>query len=133
MPERNYKSAVGRRRTAIARVRVMEGHSPIIINGKPISEYFKGPVSQKSYEKPFAITQTLGKYTSTVKVVGGGQMSQLGAVVHGIARAMLLIDKETFRPLLKSAGLLTRDPRVRERRKMGQGGRARAKKQSPKR
>jgi small subunit ribosomal protein S9 len=128
-----YFGAVGRRKSAVARVRVIEGHSQITVNGKPISEYFRGPVFQKAYEKPFAVTQNLGKYTATVKVEGGGAVSQLGAVVHGLARAILLLDREKFRSPLKSAGLLTRDPRVRERRKMGQAGRARARKQSPKR
>lgn len=134
MPEaKNYTQSVGRRKEAIARVRVMVGEGPTMVNGKPIGEYFKGEISQKKYQAPFEITKTMGKYRATVKVVGGGFSSQLGAVVHGLARALEKTDKENFRGLLKTAGLLTRDPRARERRKMGQGGRARAKKQSPKR
>lgn len=131
--EKGYTAAVGRRKEAVARVRVMEGQGKITINGKQIAEYFKGPVFQKTYEKPFLVTQTLGKYTASVKVEGGGAVSQLGAVVHGLSRALLLADKEKFKKALRGAGLLTRDPRVRERRKMGQAGKARAKKQSPKR
>lgn len=133
MAEKGYSAAVGRRKEAVARVRLMDGQGHMIVNGKPISEYFKGPIFQKTYEKPFFVTQTLGKFTATVKVEGGGSVSQLGAVVHGIARALLVKDKEKFKKSLRDAGLLTRDSRVRERRKMGNAGRARAKKQSPKR
>ena len=134
MPEQvSYKAAVGRRKQAVARVRIFAGKSQVIVNGKPIAEYFRGPVFQKSYQKPFEVTKTLGELTATVKVEGGGMVSQLGAVVHGLARAIQLLDKDKYRKTLKDAGLLTRDPRVRERRKVGQGGRARAKKQSPKR
>ena len=134
MPEKpTYVQSVGRRKEAVARVRVMAGEGPVIVNGKPIGEYFKGVVFQKKYEAPFVVTKTFGKYKATVKVVGGGVVSQLGAVVHGLARAIEKTDKETFRVSLKAAGLLTRDSRSRERRKMGLGGKARAKKQSPKR
>lgn len=131
--QQNYSSAVGRRKEAIARVRVFEGNTKITINGKPISEYFRGPVFQRAYEKPFEVTKTLGRYTATVKVTGGGVSSQLGAVIHGLARALEKADKEKNRKSLKESGLLTRDSRVRERRKVGNAGRARAKKQSPKR
>lgn len=133
MAEKSYHQAVGRRKEAVARVRVFLGEGQISVNQKPISEYFKGVIFQKAYQKPFELTQTLNKYTASVKVVGGGVSSQLGAVVHGLARALERVDKEKYRPLLKEAGLMTRDPRARERRKIGQAGRARAKKQSPKR
>ncbi|MBI2021551.1 30S ribosomal protein S9 [Candidatus Daviesbacteria bacterium] len=129
----SYHGAVGRRKEAIARVRLFEGQGQLTVNGKPISEYFKGPIFQKEYQKPFELTKTLGKYTGTVKVLGGGIASQLDATVHGIARALAGIDKENFRVLLKPAGLLTRDARVKERRKYGLAHKARAKKQSPKR
>lgn len=133
MAEVSYKAAVGRRKEAVARVRIFVGKSQMIVNGKPIAEYFRGPVFQKAYQKPFEVTKTLGELTATVKVEGGGMSSQLGAVVHGISRAIQLFDKDKYRKSLKEAGLLTRDARVRERRKMGTAGRARAKKQSPKR
>ena len=132
MTDKGYSAAVGRRKEAVARVRLMDGQGHMIVNGKPISEYFRGPIFQKTYEKPFLVTQTLGKFTATIKVEGGGAVSQLGAVVHGLSRALVLADKEK-KKALRDAGLLTRDPRVRERRKMGNAGRARAKKQSPKR
>lgn len=132
MADRNFKQAVGRRKEAVARVRLLEGEGHISVNGKQISEYFAGPIFQKAYLKPFEVSGTLGKYTATVKVLGGGVSSQLGAVIHGISRALEQTNPD-FRASLKAAGLLSRDARVRERRKMGQGGRARAKKQSPKR
>lgn len=128
-----FTQAIGRRKEAIARVRLVKGASQVTINGKQISDYFKGPVNQKAYQKPFELTKTLGQFTATVKVEGGGTASQLDAVVHGLARALQLLDKEKFRPALKSAGLLTRDARVKERRKYGLAHKARAKKQSPKR
>ena len=102
------------------------------VNGKPITEYFLGPVFQKLYSKPLEITKTLGKYTVFVKVEGGGQMSQLDALVHGISRALSKVDP-SLRTILKKEGLLTRDARVKERRKYGNAQKARAKKQSPKR
>lgn len=124
--------AVGRRKEAVARVRLLEGNSPITINGKPISEVFRGPVFQRNYQKPFEITKTLGKYTATIKVFGGGTASQLQAIVHGISRSLAGISGE-YRTILKKQGLLTRDPRVKERRKYGLAHAARAQKQSPKR
>ncbi len=125
-------STVGRRKEANARVRLSAGNGQIIVNGKPIAEYFRGPILQKYYMKPLEITQTSKKFTISVIVVGGGQVSQLKAVIHGIARA---IAKQTpaLRTTLKKAGLLTRDARVKERRKYGLAQKARAKKQSPKR
>ncbi len=130
---KSYHQAVGRRKEAVARVRLFPGQGQLTINGKPIAEYFRGPIAQRAYQKPFEITKTLGKYTGTIKVLGGGTSSQLGATIHGLARALQLIDKDAFRTTLKSAGLLTRDARVKERRKYGLAHAARAKKQSPKR
>lgn len=129
----SYHQAVGRRKEAIAKVRLFKGQGQMTVNGKPVSDYFKGLLAQKAYQKPFELTKTLGEFTATVKVEGGGTASQLDAIVHGIARALLVVDKDKFRPSLKSAGLLTRDPRVKERRKYGLAHKARAKKQSPKR
>ena len=123
---------VGRRKEAVARVRITKGAGAIVINGKPIGEYFSGVVFEKYYSKPFELTKTSGKYAVSVKVQGGGQKSQLDAVIHGISRALSKVSPE-FRTSLKKAGLLTRDARVKERRKYGLAGKARAKKQSPKR
>lgn len=128
----NVFQSVGRRKEAIARVRIMEGNGQIIVNGKPMSEIFRGPIFQKEYQRPFELTKTLGKYTATIKIKGGGVSSQLDAIVHGLSRSLSQISAD-YRSVLKKHGLLTRDPRVKERRKPGQAGRARAKKQSPKR
>lgn len=131
--ETNNIAAVGRRKEAVARIRLMTGSGPISVNGKPIHEYFSGIIYQKFYQKPFEVTDTLGKYTGTIKVAGGGIQSQLDAVVHGISRALSKADSESLRSSLKKEGLLTRDARVKERRKYGLAQKARAKKQSPKR
>ncbi len=129
----SYFQAVGRRREAVARVRLFKGQGQLTVNGKPIAEYFTGLVAQKLYQRPFDLTKTLGEVSGSVKVLGGGVSSQLEATIHGIARALQVLDKDKHRGILKSNGLLTRDARSRERRKMGLAGRARAKKQSPKR
>lgn len=132
MPNSTILQSTGRRKEAVARVRVMEGNGQITVNGKPISEIFRGPICQKSYQKPFELTKTLGKYTATVKVVGGGVSSQLDAIVHGVARSLSRVSVD-YKTVLKKHGLLTRDPRAKERRKYGLAHKARAKKQSPKR
>ncbi len=125
-------SVVGRRKEAVARVRIALGKGQIVVNGKPITEYFSGVLFQKKYQRPLEVTKTEGKYTISAKVVGGGRISQVDAVVHGISRAIAKIDPD-LRTLLKKEGLLTRDARVKERRKYGNAQKARAKKQSPKR
>lgn len=129
----DYTFAVGRRKSASARARVHRGRKKSLINEIPIEEYFPNQVMQTIWEKPFKITDTLGKYYATVKVKGGGKKGQLEASVHGVSRALAKLDKESYRLPLKKAGLLTRDARVKERRKVGTGGKARRKKQSPKR
>lgn len=131
--KKDYIYAVGRRRSASARVRLFKGSEQSMVNDMPIGVYFPGEINRVYWQRPFELTNTLGKYYVTVKVVGGGKRGQLEAVVHGIARALAKLDEEKFRPPLKKAGLLTRDARVRERRKVGMGGKARRKKQSPKR
>lgn len=131
-PALNHFQAVGRRREATARVRLFKGQGQLTVNGKPISEYFAGLISQKLYQKPFELTKTLGQLSGSVKVVGGGFSSQLDATIHGISRALQILEVK-HRGILKSNGLLTRDSRSRERRKFGLAGKARAKKQSPKR
>jgi|SRR3990167_982388 len=132
MATNQENQSIGRRKEAVARVRIFEGKSPILINGKPINEIFAGMVNQRAYQKPFELTKTLGKYTATIKVEGGGTYSQLGAIVHGLSRSLASMSAEN-RAILKKNGLLTRDPRVKERRKYGHAHKARAMKQSPKR
>ena len=129
----NYTYAVGRRKSSSARVRLFKGKGESTINGMPANKYFGYFLNQKAWTLPFSVVDVADKYYVTVKVEGGGKKGQLDAIVHGIARALAKEDKEKFRPALKKAGLLTRDPRVRERRKVGTGGKARRQKQSPKR
>lgn len=123
---------VGRRKEALARVRLSKGNGQITINGKPIAKYFMGPIFQRRYTKPLEITKTLGKFNISIKVEGGGKVAQLGAVLHGVARAIAQTEP-SLRITLKKEGYLTRDARVKERRKYGLAHKARAKKQSPKR
>ncbi|MBI4038550.1 30S ribosomal protein S9 [Candidatus Daviesbacteria bacterium] len=125
-------NTVGRRKEAIARVRLSAGKGQITVNGKPITEYFPGIIFQKIYQSPLEITKTFSQFAISAKVTGGGKIAQLGAVVHGMVRA-IAETQPTLRPVLKKAGLLTRDARVKERRKYGNAQKARAKKQSPKR
>lgn len=136
----NYTYAVGRRKTANARVRIYKTASvpgfdgvQMIVNGKPAEAYFPGETAKAAYRKPFYVTETLTKMSASVVVAGSGKMGQLDAVVHGIARALSLLDRESYRASLKTAGLLTRDPRAKQRRMIGTGGKARRTKQSPKR
>lgn len=130
---KKYVSAVGRRKSAVARVRLYSGSGETLVNGKPITEYFSGEISKVAYLKPFVVTNTLGKYYATVKVEGSGKESQLDAFVHGLSRALDKENKKLHHHFLKEHGLLTRDSRERERRKPGLGGKARRRKQSPKR
>jgi small subunit ribosomal protein S9 len=124
--------AHGRRKTATARVRLYEGDGKIIVNEKPIEEYFPGTVTEQFWQRPFEVTETLGKYSATVKVEGSGKNAQLGALVHGLARSLVLLNPD-FKSPLRKAGLLTRDPRAKERRKYGLAQKARKGKQHPKR
>ena len=132
LKKQNYIYAVGRRRSASARVRLHKGNLENTINSLVIGKYFPGEGARVIWSKPFELTQTSNKYYVTVKVVGGGKNGQLEAVVLGISRALALVN-DKFRPILKKAGLLTRDSRIRERRKVGMGGKSRRQKQSPKR
>lgn len=131
MPK-EFFSAVGRRKTAVARVRLWPGKQELTVNGKPASNYFQGETLKKIYQAPFLTTETLGQFTGSVKIIGSGIMSQTDAMVHGIARALAKVDEDK-KKILRDKGFLTRDSRMKETRKAGQGGRARAKKQSPKR
>ncbi len=108
----------GRRKESIARVRVMAGKGEVTVNGKKLDEYFGSDILKVIVNQPFAVTNTVGKYDVVVKVVGGGLTGQAGAIRHGIARALNEANSE-FRPALKAAGLLTRDPRMKETKKYG--------------
>ena len=106
----------GRRKKSIARVRLTSGTGKIVINDEPIEEYFESEILKVIVNQPFAVTNTVGKYDVVVKVNGGGLTGQAGAIPHGIARALNSANAE-FRPQLKSNGFLTRDPRMKERKK----------------
>ena len=108
----------GRRKEAIARVRLMDGKGNITINGQPIDEYFGTDILKVIVKQPLNATSTLDKYDVVCKVVGGGFTGQAGAIRHGIARALLKANGE-YRVTLKQAGFLTRDPRMKERKKYG--------------
>lgn len=119
MSEQTYYYAAGRRKTAVARVRLYPGNGQVVVNGKPAPQYFGGRlVHQANLTEPLRLTGTSDRFDVSVKVVGGGVSGQAGAIRHGIARALLRFDEE-LRPTLKRAKLLTRDARVKERKKVG--------------
>jgi small subunit ribosomal protein S9 len=115
---KNAVLATGRRKTSIAKVWIYPGNGKIIINQRPIDEYFGLETLKVEVKRPLIYTNTLGKLDVVAQVKGGGFTGQAGAVRHGIARALLKIDEE-FRPALKKEGFLTRDPRMKERKKYG--------------
>ena len=113
-----YFYGTGRRKSSIARVRLYPGTGKITINGRDIEDYFGLETLKLVINQPFGVTETVGKYDIVANVTGGGISGQAGAIRHGVARALLLTD-DTFRSPLKKAGLLTRDPRMKERKKYG--------------
>lgn len=143
----SFFEAVGRRKEAVARVRLyvpgkeksvtISGNKitkgEIYINNLPFNKYFPSDVDRKKCLVPLTVTDNEGSYAISISVSGGGHNGQVEAVSHGIARALVELDTETYKKNLKTHGLLTRDPRTRERRKVGTGGKARRAKQSPKR
>lgn len=108
----------GRRKSAIARVRLVPGTGKIIINKRDLTEYIKYETLRTIVREPLVITDTMGQYDVLVNVKGGGYTGQAGAIRHGISRALLQVDGE-LRPILKKAGFLTRDSRMKERKKYG--------------
>ena len=116
-----FFDAIGRRKEAVARVRLVPGEGKVIVNKMPLLDFFKRETLKMIIEQPLELTETLGKYDISANVNGGGLSGQAGAVRLGIARALLKIDIE-HRPKLKQAGFLTRDPRMKERKKYGQPG-----------
>lgn len=118
MTGKSYIWATGKRKCAIAQVRLFPGNGGITINGKPYEELFSRLEHRHMIESPFLVTDTIGKFRVTVKVEGGGASGQAGAIRHGIARA-LVKESELFKPFLRKEGLLTRDARIKERKKYG--------------
>lgn len=132
-PTGTYTEGIGRRKVATARVRIYEAAGDMIVNEKVVGEYFRGIASaQKRYLKPFELTGTEKKFTFVAKISGSGIDAQLDALVHALSRALVKYNVE-FKTLLKAESLLTRDDRMKETRKIGMGGKARRKRQSPKR
>ncbi len=113
--------AVGRRKTSVARVRMTPGAGDIIVNKKAMAEFFSRETLKGIVRQPFELTNTVGKFNVVANVNGGGESGQAGAIRHGISRSLLIFDS-TLRGVLKKAGLLTRDPRMKERKKYGQKG-----------
>ena len=120
-----YFYGTGRRKKSVARVRLYPGTGAITINGRDISDYFGLETMKLIVNQPFTVTDTVGKFDIVANVNGGGFSGQAGAIRHGVARALLSAD-ETYKPLLKKAGFLTRDPRMKERKKYGLKGARRA-------
>ena len=119
MEKRTYYQKTGRRKTSVAQVRLTPGGGgAIIINGTPYEEMFTRPVHREAVTKPLILAEALGKYNVVVKVAGGGISGQSGAISHGIARALVEAD-ENLRQVLRQNGLLTRDSRIKERKKPG--------------
>ena len=113
-----YFYGTGRRKSSVARVRLYPGTGMITVNGKDVDEYFGLETLKLIMNQPFEVTDTLGKFDIVANVRGGGLSGQAGAIRHGLARALLSAD-ETYKKALKSAGFLTRDPRMKERKKYG--------------
>ena len=119
MASTSFFYGTGRRKTSIARVRLLAGEGEIVVNGRSLYEHFGNAVTEADIRLPFRVTGTEGRYNAMVKVEGGGVTGQAGAIRHGIARALLDIDREAYRAPLRQNGLLTRDPRMKERKKYG--------------
>ena len=115
---RPFFAGTGRRKTSVARVRLYNGNGNITVNGRDISDYFGLDTLKYIVNQPLELTNTTGKFDVVINVQGGGIAGQAGAIRHGISRALLLYD-EILRPELKKAGFLTRDPRMKERKKYG--------------
>lgn len=109
----------GRRKSSVARVRLIPGKGNITVNDKPLDDYIALEIMKREVRRPFEVTGCEGKYDVVATVKGGGYTGQTGALRHGISRALCEIDKEAYRPALKAIGFLTRDDRMKERKKYG--------------
>ena len=114
-----FYQGTGRRKTSVARVRLIVGEGEVVVNGRSLEEHFGNAVNFGDIMMPFRVTGTEGRYNAMIKVEGGGTQGQAGAIRHGIARALLECDPEGARVPLRQAGFLTRDPRMKERKKYG--------------
>lgn len=130
---KKYTYAVGRRKSSVATVKLFKGKDSSTVNGKSIKKYFSHSSHKFFYHRPFVVTDTDGKFYFQARIKGGGLVGQTQALSLALARALNKLNPDKFKPLLRPAGLLTVDARVRQRRMVGTGGKARRKKQSPKR
>ena len=119
MSTAGFFQGTGRRKTSVARVRLIAGEGEVVVNGRSLEEHFGNAVNLGEIMLPFRVTGTEGRFNAMVKVEGGGTQGQAGAIRHGIARALLESDPDGARLPLRQAGLLTRDPRMKERKKYG--------------
>ena len=119
MAAKKQYPATGRRKSSVARVRLIPGKGVVTVNGKPLDEYFGMELLKQEVKRPLVLTENEDKFDVIARVSGGGFTGQAGALRHGIARALCLVDEEAYRPALKSEGYLTRDPRMKERKKYG--------------
>jgi len=118
MKEKTYFYGVGKRKTSIARVKLFKGEGSIVVNGLPYEERFPRGEHRRAILQPLVLTDNVDKYDAEIKVIGGGVSGQGGAISHGIARALVKAD-EKLRPVLRTKGMLTRDSRIKERKKPG--------------
>jgi len=118
LDKKTYYNGTGRRKTSVAQVRLMPGGGAIIVNGTPYEEVFTRIAHRETIASPLVLTETMDKYSVMIKVAGGGVSGQSGAIAHGIARALVEADN-SLKPVLRQNGLLTRDSRVKERKKPG--------------
>ncbi|MBI3967416.1 MAG: 30S ribosomal protein S9 [Chloroflexi bacterium] len=115
---RGYSYGTGRRKSAVARVQIYEGNGAVVVNGKPLEDAIDRPTLRAVVLSPLRVTNAATRFSAMVKVLGGGTAGQAGAIRHGLSRALVQADPE-LRVLLRKAGFLTRDPRVKERKKYG--------------
>jgi small subunit ribosomal protein S9 len=116
--EQQYYYGTGRRKTSVASVRLYAGTGAVVINGKPLEELFVRPLHRQAILRPLVVAESQDKFNAQIKVQGGGISGWAGAIAHGIARALVASD-ENLRPALRRNGLMTRDPRAKERKKYG--------------
>lgn len=132
-PPKIYTYAIGRRKAAVANIKLFADKGESTVNGVVVNKYFPLASHKIAFESPFLLTKTVDKYHYQARISGGGREGQLESLVLAISRALQKIDKVNYTSLLRSAGLLTVDARVRQRRMVGTGGKSRRQKQSPKR
>jgi len=128
----SYTRSIGRRKSAVASLKLFSGKGDSTVNGISLEKYFPTKTEKIIYTKPFEITKNVGKYYYQAKIMGGGKTGQVQALSLAIARSLVKIN-ESFKPELRTEGLLTVDSRIKERRMVGTGGKSRRQKQSPKR